>query len=133
MVLSRQQQLAWRYAFAIIVLLAGALLSSLGVGQAFLGFSSVGAWLLYIGCVMLAIITLQYIIKKKRVVDERMEFVAARASRITFVAIILFAFAVIVMDGIKPITVSYAYFMSYFISGIVLVYVLSYKVLLKRY
>jgi len=82
---------------------------------------------------MLAVITLQVISKKKRLVDERMEFVASKASRITFIIIILAAFIIMVIDGLKPIVVPYSYFMSYFICGIVLANLVSYKILLRFY
>lgn len=128
---SQKQHLYWRYGFAFIVLIAGTLLMAFDIGDAFLGFASVGTWLLYIGCIMLAIITLQTIKNKKRVVDERMQAIAAQAARITFTVIILAAFIIMVIDGIAPIALSYALFMSYFICGIVLVYLIAYKLLLR--
>jgi uncharacterized membrane protein len=123
-----RKDLVWRYGFAIITIIVGATLSYLNMGNEFLGFSSVGTWLIYVGFVMLAVITLH---NKKRIVDERMLFVATKASRITFVGIILFAFIVMVIDGVKPIGVAYSIFMSYFICGIVLLYLVSYKILLR--
>ncbi len=123
----------WRYGFASVVILVGVFLSYLNVGNEFLGFSSVGFWLIYVGIIMLAVTTIQLIFNKKRVVDERMQFVATKAARITFIGIILFAFIIMIADGIKPITLSYSYFMSYFICGIVLLYSISYKILLKYY
>jgi len=127
------KNVAWRYGFSIIVILAGLVLSYLSIGSAFLGFSSVGSWLIYVGFIMLAVITIQLISNKKRVVDERMQFVASKAGKITFTAIILFSFAVMILDGIKPISIPYSYFMSYLLCGIILVYFVSYKILLKRY
>lgn len=122
-----------RYVFAFFVVVAGILSQYFNLGKEFLGFSSVGTWLIYVGFVMLAIITLQVISNKKRIVDERMQFVASKAAGITYIAIIFFAFAVMVADGIKPINIPYSYFMSYLISGIVLVYFISYKILLRFY
>ena len=87
-----------------------------------------GTWLIYVGFVMLAVITLH---DKKRIVDERMLFVATKASRITFAVIILFAFVVMVIDGVKSLDIAYSIFMSYFICGIVLLYLVSYKILLR--
>ncbi len=128
-----KQNAAWKYGFAIIIILAGLVFWRLGIGDRFLGFSSVGTWLVYVGFVMMAVITLQLLSRKKRIVDERMEFVATKAARVTFTAIIIFAFIVMIIDGIKPITLAYSYFMSYLVCGIVLVYFLSYKVLLRFY
>ena len=125
------KKVVWRYGFALAVIIAGLLLSFFDVGNEFLGFSSVGMWLTYVGFIMVAVITLQSFFKKKRVVDERMMFVATKASRITFLGIILFSFIIMVFDGIRAITVPYSYFMSYFLSGMVLLYLVSYNVLLK--
>ena len=60
-----------------------------------------------------------------------MLFVASKASRITFLAVITFAFIVMITDGITPLQVSYSMFMSYLICGMMLVYFVSYKILLK--
>jgi len=124
-------QLTWRYGFALSLVVAGLLLAYLNIGTEFLGFASVGTWMIYVGFVMMAVVTLQTITKKKRVVDERMEFVAAKAGRVTFIAIILTAFIVMILDGIRPISIAYSYFMSYFICGILLVYLVSYRILLR--
>ena len=129
--MNNKKRAAWRYGFAIVVILAGLLLSYFKIGKEFLGFASVGTWLIYVGFVMLVVVTLQFISKKKRVVDERMEYVASRASRITFLAIVLFAFLIMIIDGINKISIPYSYFMSYFICGITFVYFISYKILLR--
>ena len=127
---TRKRNLIWRYSFATLLIVSGIVLSYFNLGKEFLGFSSVGLWLIYVGFVMLTIITLQMLFKKKRIVDERMEFIAAKASRITFMGIILFAFIIMIIDGIKPMEFAYSYFMSYFICGIVLLYAISYRILL---
>ena len=121
----------WRYVFAVVLILAGLILSYLNIRKAFLGFSSLGSWLIYIGFIMLAVITLQLISNKKRLVDERMQFIATKAARITFIGIILFSFIIIILDGIKSINIAYSYFMSYLICGILLLYLISYKILLR--
>ncbi len=125
------KRVAWKYAFALLVIISGLTFAYLGVGKSFLGFTSVGTWMIYVGFVMLGVMTLQLFLKKKRIVDERMEFVAAKASRVTFMVIIMFAFILMVVDGLRPIAMPYSYLMSYFISGIVLVYFVSYRILLR--
>jgi len=62
-----------------------------------------------------------------------MEFVAAKASRITMVFIIIGAFAVMILDGIQKITMPYYQFASLSVCAIILVYMISYYVLLRRY
>jgi uncharacterized protein YacL len=128
-----KKQIAWRYGFGIVLVVVGLLFIRFYEGKEFLGFSSVGSWMVYVGFLMLAVITLQLISNKKRIIDERMEFVATKAARLTFVGIILTAFIVMIADGIKTITIPYSYFMSYFVCGIVLFYFVSYKILLRYY
>lgn len=129
----KKKNLIWRYSFATLLIIAGIVFSYFNISNEFLGFSSLSLWLIYVGFVMLTVITLQMLFKKKRIVDERMEFIAAKASRVTFVGIILFAFLIMIVDGIKSIEIAYSYFMSYLICGIVLLYIVSYKILSKKY
>lgn len=131
MITKNKVQIAWRYGFAVILIIAGLLSFNYNLENEFLGFSSVGTWLIYVGFIMLAVITLQLIFNKKRIVDERMQLIASKAGRITFLAIIIFSFVIMIIDGFKQITIPYSYFISYFICGIILIYVISYKLLLK--
>jgi hypothetical protein len=130
--MEKKKQAIWRYSFAIIIILTGLILNYKNIGKEFLNFNSIGNWLIYIGFVMLAIVTLQFISGKKRIVDERSQFIGMKASRITYVAIILVAFVTMVIDGIKTITIPYSQFMSAFVCGVVLVYLVSYKILEKK-
>lgn len=128
-----KKQAVPRYVFAIIVLIAGIILEYLGIGKNFLGFESVGNWLIFVGFIMLAIITISLMSQRKKIVDERMEKIAYSASRVVFLFVILGAFVVMILDGIKPIEVSYSMFMSHLIAWVVLVYIVSYKILEKFY
>ena len=130
--MEKKKQAIWRYSFAIIIILTGLILNYKNIGKEFLNFNSIGNWLIYIGFVMLAIVTLQFISGKKRIVNERSQFIGMKASRITYVAIILVAFVTMVIDGIKTITIPYSQFMSAFVCGVVLVYLVSYKILEKK-
>lgn len=121
-----------RYSFALFVILLGAFFNYNSIGNEFLGFSSVGSWLVYIGFIMIAIISLQAL-NNKRVVDERMIFIANKAMRITFLVLVLFSFIIMVLDGINKISIPYHLFMSYLICGLMLVYFISYKILLRFY
>lgn len=119
------------FAFAIIIM--GLVLEYLNIGNEFLGFESVGNWLIFVGFIMFAIIILNALNNKKRVVDERMEGIAYKASRITFLFIIISSFIIMVIDGIKPIEISYSMFMSHFMAILLLVYFISYKVIEKYF
>ena len=124
-----------KYGFAILMIAFGLLLNHYGLGSPeFTIYGSIGNFLVFIGFLMLVLaLIMQMFRKKKKKVDERMEFVAAKASRYTMVFMILGAFAVMILDGIQPITMPYYLFVSYFVSAILLAYVISYHVLLRRY
>lgn len=127
-----KKQTIWRYAFAFSLIIFGIILNYLELGKNFLGFESVGSWLIFVSFIMFTVITLQVISNKKRIVDERMEKIAHKSARVTFVFIIFGAFVVMIIDAIKPITIAYSMFMSHMIAWIVLVYFVSYKIL-ERY
>ncbi len=130
--MENKKQAIWRYSFGIAIILAGLILNYKDIGREFFAFSSVGNWLIYTGFIMFGIITLQLISGKKRKVDERTQFIGMKSASWTYIFIILAAFVIMIIDGIKPITISYSYFMSYLICGIILVYVLTYKILERR-
>lgn len=122
------------YAIALAMLILGLLLDYFKIGSPnFQIFGSVGNWLIYIGFVGLIIATVRliFISKKKKAVDERMEFVATKALRITFLSLIIGAFIIMIIDGIKTITISYHMFMSYLVCIILVIYFIAYKILLK--
>jgi len=123
-----------RYGISVLFLITGILFNLFNIGNNnFFSFGSVGNWFIYIGFVSLAIITIRALSKKEIKKDERNYFIAAKANRVTFVLIILAAFVVMVCDGIKTITIPYHMFMSYFVCGIILAYLVSYKILEKYY
>ncbi|MFH1394387.1 MAG: DUF2178 domain-containing protein [Candidatus Micrarchaeota archaeon] len=117
--------------FGLIAIVLGLALNILGVGRTDFLFDSVGNWLMYIGFMTLVIVLLRKIVAKKKVVDERMEYVSAKAMRITFLALILISFVLMIVDGISPITMPYYMFLSYLICALLIVLLLSYKILLR--
>ena len=130
--MKNKKQAVWKYLFGIVIILAGLILNYKNMGMEFFAFSSVGNWMIYIGFVILGVITLQLIFSKKLRIDERIQIIEMKSTRITYLFTILAAFVIMIIDGIKPITISYQYFMSYLICGIVLVYFLTYKILERR-
>jgi len=131
--MKNEKKLIWgRYVFALILIALGLFLMHKNIGQEFLGFESIGNWLIYVGFIMLAIITLQAISNKKKIVDERMESIAYKASRITFLLMIIAAFVIMVIDGIKTIQIPYHLFMSYAMAYMMLIYFVAYKII-ERY
>ena len=122
------------YGIASSMLILGLLLNYFNLGTSnFAGFSSVGNWLIYVAFVGLMLGTVIAISKKKRTVDERMEFVAAKALRITFLSLLITSFITMTIDGIREITIPYHMFMSYLICGLLIIYFVTYKILLRFY
>ena len=123
-----------KYSFSLLMIIGGLILNIFEIGKnEFVGFSSVGSWLIYIGFIGIIIITLKVFTNKNRIVDERMIFIANKAMRITFLALVIFAFLIMILDGINKITTPYHLFMSYLICGLMFVYFISYKILLRFY
>jgi uncharacterized membrane protein len=128
-----KNKLGLKYAFALLAVIIGLVFNYLNIGREFLGFKSVGLWLVWIGFLMIGVISMGLIFNKKRIIDERMELIALKSSRITFVSFIIVAFVVMIIDGIKPITLPYSLFMSYLICFTVFVNFASYYILLRYY
>jgi len=124
-----KKQAVWRYTFAVSLLVLGIVINGLSIKKEFLGFSSIGSWMIYVGFIMLAIITLRAFLKKEKIIDERMKFISQKASTLTFSLIIYFSFMIMIIDGIKPLPIRLSLFMSYFICGVILVYAISYRIL----
>lgn len=128
----QESKLLALYAWGIGLMVLGLILNIFHIGQPnFNSFGSVGNWLLYVGLISLIVGIFKQMRKSKKVTDERMYFVAAKANRLTFLSVVLISFAVIVIDGIWTITIPYHLFMSYFILAIILIYAAIYKILLK--
>lgn len=124
------------YAIALVALTLGLLFDYFKIGSpTFQIFGSVGNWLIYTGFIGLIIATVRliFVSKKKKTIDERMEFVATKALRISFLSLIIGAFIIMIIDGIKTITIPYHIFMSYLVCGLLLIYIVAYKILLKFY
>lgn len=124
------------YSIAVVWIMLGLLLNHFNLGSSdFQIYGSVGNWLIYIGFIGLIIATVRliFISKKRKTVDERMYFVAAKALRIAFLCLFIVAFIIMIIDGIKPITTPYHLFISYLVCIILIVYIISYKILLRFY
>ena len=128
----RRNKVMWSVGFALVCIIVGASLDIMGVTGSITAFGSVGKWLTAIGF-MSIIIAMINATSKKRKIDERVEFISAKASRMVFLAFIITAFALMVIDAIKPITAPYFIVMSYLICSMVLVYAISYRVIERKY
>jgi hypothetical protein len=120
------------FVIAFIFIALGIMMHYLKIGEGpYLGFASVGIWLSYVGFIALTISVVRMFRKKERFIDERMLAIAAKANRIVFLSVIIAAFIIMILDGIKTIMVPLGLFMSYIVMGMMLVYFVSYKILLK--
>jgi hypothetical protein len=123
-----------KYGFASALIVLGLILNYFNLGTHGLTvYGSVGIYLAYMGFMGLIVATLTEMWRKDKIVDERMQFVATKALRSTFLSLILAAFVITVVDGISPITMPYHLFMSYLVAGMLAVYYISYQALLRRY
>lgn len=121
-----------KYGFASALLVLGLALNYLNLGaNGFSVYGSVGTYLIYMGFMSLVVATLTELWRKDRIVDERMQFVATKALKSTFLCLIAAAFVIIVVDGISPITMPYHLFMSYLVAGMLAAYYILYQALLR--
>jgi len=119
-----------KYAAAFIIIIFGLLLEIYEVGgNTFAGFPSVGIWIIFTGFIMTAIISMNVFSKKEKIVDERMEHIGYKASRVTTLILILTLFATMIIDGIQPINTRYYFYASFLVSFYILTYLISYKII----
>lgn len=118
--------------FGIIIILSGILLNYFQIGTDNRDFLAVGTWLIYIGFFLLILIAINFSTRKKVQTDERTNLIGMKAARITYLSIILFLFATIIIDGIKPISTEYTQFATTFLCFISAVYFITYEILNRR-
>jgi len=129
-----KKSMIFRIVFIIFLIVSGALLNQFNVGtNELFGYSTVGNYLIFIGFVMVLVTTITYFTKREKIIDERMEMLRNKTMTLTFTVFIFAAFALIIWDGIWPITMRYSMFISYAVCTMLLFYVIAYKVLERRY
>jgi hypothetical protein len=119
--------------FAIIILIIGMIINTFVPTAEFFGYKSVGTYLIFCGVFILALALLRNFVFKPKKYDERMTITALKSTRLTFVIVVFAAAFLMILDGIKPITLSYSLFLSYFVCFILLCSVIIYKIMLKYY
>ncbi|MDY1591302.1 MAG: hypothetical protein RBS85_03960 [Methanofastidiosum sp.] len=124
----------YRIVFIAVLMAGGFLLNTYNIGtNELFGFSTVGNYLIYIGFVMILVTSIMYFTKREKIIDERIEMLRYRAGTLTYMVFIFVAFALIILDGIRPITMRYSLFISYAVCAVLLFYVITYKVLDRKY
>jgi uncharacterized membrane protein len=129
-----KKSMIFRIVFIIFLIVSGALLNQFNIGtNELFGYSTVGNYLIFIGFVMVLVTTITYFTKREKIIDERMEMLRNKTMTLTFTVFIFAAFALIIWDGIWPITMRYSIFISYAVCTMLLFYGIAYKVLERRY
>ncbi len=124
----------YRIIFIAVLMVLGITLNLYNIGSnEFFGQSTVGNYLIYIGFVMILVTSISYFKKREKIIDERIEMLRYKAGTMTFMVFIFVAFAIIILDGIQPITMRYSLFISYIVCAILVFYVIAYKVLERKY
>lgn len=128
------KSMIFRIVFIIVLIVSGALLNQFNIGtNELFGYSTVGNYLIFIGFVMVLVTTITYFTKREKIIDERMEMLRNKTMTLTFTVFIFAAFALIIWDGIWPITMRYSMFISYAVCTMLLFYVIAYKMLEGKY
>lgn len=129
-----KKSMIFRIVFIIVLIVSGALLNQFNIGtNELFGYSTVGNYLIFIGFVMVLVTTITYFTKREKIIDERMEMLRNKTMTLTFTVFIFAAFALIIWDGIWPITMRYSIFISYAVRTMLLFYVIAYKMLEEKY
>ena len=129
-----KKSMIFRIVFIIVLIVSGALLNQFNIGtNELFGYSTVGNYLIFIGFVMVLVTTITYFTKRDKIIDERMEMLRNKTMTLTFTVFIFAAFALIIWDGIWPITMRYSMFISYAVCTMLLFYVIAYKMLEGKY
>ncbi|HOM96602.1 MAG: hypothetical protein GX947_10220 [Tissierellia bacterium] len=129
-----KKSMIFRIVFIIVLIVSGALLNQFNIGtNELFGYSTVGNYLIFIGFVMVLVTTITYFTKREKIIDERMEMLRNKTMTLTFTVFIFAAFALIIWDGIWPITMRYSMFISYAVCTMLLFYVIAYKMLEGKY
>lgn len=128
--INTKKNMKTKYAGAIAIILIGAVFQLLEIGGTqFAGFPSLGLWIIFTGFIMLSIVSMSMLSKKEKIIDERMEHIGYKASRVTTLLLILVLFSTMVIDGIYTLNTPYYLYASFLICFYIFSYLLSYKII----
>lgn len=91
------------------------------------------SWIFPISFVGIISFSIIIYLSKEMKKDERMEQHSKSAIKITFIFSILLTIITMIIDGINPIKIPISMFLIYFLTGMLVCYILTYKILLKIY
>jgi uncharacterized membrane protein len=125
-----RQNMKTKYAGAITIILIGLIFQIFEIGgNQFAGFPSLGLWIIFTGFIMLSIISMSIFSRKEKIIDERMEHIGYKASRVTTLILILVLFSTMVIDGIYTLQTPYYLYASFLICFYIFTYLISYKII----
>jgi drug/metabolite transporter (DMT)-like permease len=128
-----KKKIKYNYVAAIIVILIGAAFTVFEIGGSpFAGFPSLGIWIMYTGGIIAIIASINLFSRKERIVDERMEHIGYKASRVTTLTLILLLFTTMIVDGIYTIELPYYLYASFLVCFYIASYLISYKLIERQ-
>ena len=130
--MNKKERLYMKFGFAIVLIVAGIFLNYFGIGvNNNLGFGSIGNWMIFVAFLTLILTIISSMKKTERKVDERMTYLSWKAARIAYIAFILSAIVIMIIDAINPIDIPIYMLVNYQVCGFMLIHIISYKYLLK--
>jgi len=128
--INTKQNIMIKSIWGIGLIIIGFICIVLNIGtEDFLGFPSIGIFLIFIGIIGLFITVFSLMSDKKKIIDERAEHIGYKASRVTTLVLILTLFMTMVLDGIHTITTPYYLYASFLMCFYILCYLISYKLI----
>jgi len=125
-----RRRIKTKYATAIGLIIIGVLFQIFEIGgNEFSGFPSLGMWIIFTGFIFTAVVSMNVISKKEKIIDERMEHIGYKASHVTTMLLILALFATMIIDGIYTISTPYYLYASFLVCFYIFSYLISYKII----
>jgi len=128
--INTQKGIKKKYIVAISIIIIGVLFQIFEIGgNQFAGFPSLGIWIIFTGFITMAIVSINVLSKKEKIIDERMEHIGYKASRITTLILIFTLFATMIIDGIYTISTPYYLYASFLVCFYIFSYLIAYKLI----
>lgn len=122
-----KKQAKWRIPLGIIMLLSGIILELTGyLRNAAIGEFAFSSWLILTGIIVIIFSLKNYFYPREYVIDERMQTIINKASRLTFTTLIYICLALFIIGTIKPYQVNLAMFASILLFYIIIAYKLAF-------
>jgi len=122
-----------KYVVAIGIIFIGIIFHLFEIGgNGFVGFPSLGTWIIFTGFITTAIVSMNALSKREKIIDERMEHIGYKASRVTTLLLILALFFTMIIDGIYTISTPYYLYASFLVCFYIFSYLFCYKIIERK-